>query len=89
MDLFAPQDNRLLDQFASWRLDLSAITVDAFMFPLKGENPYSFPPSLAFLSCSERCFTSKRRSLWLPLIGRGMAVKPQPDTNRALPPVPD
>ena len=39
VDLFATQDNRLLDRFVSWRPDPSAIAVDAFMFPLKGENP--------------------------------------------------
>ena len=47
VDLFATQDNRLLDRFISCRLDPSAIAVDAFMFPLKlkGENPYCFTPS--------------------------------------------
>ena len=44
VDLFATRDNRLLDRFVSWRLDPSAIAVDAFMLSLKGENPYCFPP---------------------------------------------
>ena len=44
MDLFAIWDKRLLNHFVSWRPDPSAVTVDAFMFPLKGENPYCSPP---------------------------------------------
>ena len=44
MDLFATQDNWLLDCFISWRPDLSAIIVNAFMFLLKGKNPYCSPP---------------------------------------------
>ena len=44
VDLFATLDNRLLNRLVSWRPDPSAIAVDAFMFPLKGKNPYSFPP---------------------------------------------
>ena len=44
VDLFATRDNRLLDRYVSWRPDLSAVAVDAFLFPLKGENPYCFPP---------------------------------------------
>ena len=43
VDLFVTQDNALLNWFVSWRLDPSAIAVDAFMFPMKGENPYCFP----------------------------------------------
>ena len=50
VDLFATRDNRLLDRFVSWRPDPSAIAVDAFMFLLKGENPYCFPP----VSCISR-----------------------------------
>ena len=44
VDLFATQDNPLLDRFVSWGPDPSAIAVDAFMFPLEDENPYRFPP---------------------------------------------
>ena len=44
MDLFATRDNRLLNRYVTWQPDPSAVTVDAFMFPLKGENPYCFPP---------------------------------------------
>ena len=50
VDLFATQDNQLLDRFVSWRPDPSAIAVDAFMFSLKGENPYCFSP----VSCISR-----------------------------------
>ena len=61
MDLFATQDNQLLDRFVSWRLDPSAIAVDAFVFQLEGENPYCPPPplSLASLGFSERYFGNK------------------------------
>ena len=34
----------MLDHYVLWRPDPSAIAVDAFMFPLKGKNPYCFPP---------------------------------------------
>ena len=44
VDLFATRDNRLLDRYVSWRPDPSAVAVDAFMLPLKGENPYFFTP---------------------------------------------
>ena len=50
VDLFATRDNRLLDRFVSWRPDPSVIAVDGFMFSLKGENPYCFPP----VSCISR-----------------------------------
>ena len=36
VDLFATPDNRLLNCYASWQLDSSAVAVDAFMLPLKG-----------------------------------------------------
>ena len=42
--LFATQDNNLLDHFVPWSPDPSAIAIDAFMFLLKGENSYHFPP---------------------------------------------
>ena len=44
VDLFATRDNRLLPRYVSWHPDPSAVAVDAFLFPLKGENPYCFPP---------------------------------------------
>ena len=43
--LFATRDNRLLNRYVSWWPDPLAVAVDAFMFPLKGENPYCFPRS--------------------------------------------
>ena len=62
VDLFATRDNRLLDRFVSWRLDPLTIAADAFMFLLKGENPYCplpLPPSLAFIGFSERYFGNR------------------------------
>ena len=44
VDLFATRNNWLLDRYVSWRPDPSAVAVYAFMFPLKGKNPYCFPP---------------------------------------------
>ena len=43
LDLFATQDNRLLNRYVLWRRDPSAVAVDSFMFLLKGENLYNFP----------------------------------------------
>ena len=43
VDLFATQDNLLLNGYVMWRPDLSAVAVEVFMFPLKGENQYCFP----------------------------------------------
>ena len=44
VDLFATRDNARLHRFVSWRPDPAAAATDAFLFPLKGENPYCFPP---------------------------------------------
>ena len=44
LDLFATRDNRLLDRYVSWRPDPSAVAVNAFLSPLKGENPYCSLP---------------------------------------------
>ena len=59
VDLFATQDNQLLDRYVSWRPDPSAVAVDAFLFLLKGENPTASRPSVASLGCSERCFVNR------------------------------
>ena len=44
VDLFATRLNTQLARFVSWRPDPEAAAVDAFQFPLKGENPWCFPP---------------------------------------------
>ena len=44
VDLFTTWDNWLLDRYVLWRPDPLAVAVDAFLLPLKGENPYCFPP---------------------------------------------
>ena len=44
VDHFVTWDNRLLNIFVRWRRDASAVAVDTFMLPLKGENPKSVPP---------------------------------------------
>ena len=43
IELFTAHNNRLLNHFVLWRLDRSAIAVDAFSFELKGVNPHCFP----------------------------------------------
>ena len=59
VDLFATRDNRLLDRYVSWRPDPSAVAVDAFLFPLKGENLTASPRWLAFPDCFRKCFVNK------------------------------
>ena len=44
VDLFATRLNTQLARFVSWRPDPEAAAVDAFQFPLSGENPWCFPP---------------------------------------------
>ena len=44
IDLFAIRDNALLPRFVSWRPDPESVATDAFMFPMKNENPYCVPP---------------------------------------------
>ena len=44
VDMFATRDNALLPRFVSWRPDPDSVATDAFMFPMKNENPYCFPP---------------------------------------------
>ena len=44
VDLFATRLNTQLARFVSWRPDPEAAAVDAFQFPLAGENPWCFPP---------------------------------------------
>ena len=58
VDLFATRDNRLLNRYVSWRPDLSAVAVDAFMFALKGMNPCCFP-SVAFPFCLRKWFVKR------------------------------
>ena len=58
VDLFATRDNWLLNRYVSWRPDPSAVAVDTFMLPLKGENPPS-PRSLAFPDCFGKCFVNR------------------------------
>ena len=49
----------LLNRYVSWQPDASAVAVYAFMLPLKGENPYCFPQSLAFPNCFGNCFVNR------------------------------
>ena len=44
VDLLATCLNTQLARFVSWRPDPEAEAVDAFQFPLSGENPWCFPP---------------------------------------------
>ena len=89
MKFFATQDDRLLDRFISWRPDPSVIAVDAFMFSLKGENRYCFPP----VSCISRLLREVlQQQVTITLATpdwRGMATRPQQDAPRAPSPTTD
>ena len=83
VDLFATRDNRLLDRYVymSWRPNPSAVAVDAFLFPLKGENPYCFPP----VSCIPwllREVLQQRRTT--TLVAPDLQAVWRPDLNRLL-----
>ena len=81
VDLFATRDNALLDRFVSWRPDPSAIAVDAFMFPMKGENPYCFPP----VSCIPRLLREVlRQQSTITLVAPDWQAAWRPDLNRML-----
>ena len=81
VDLFATRDNRLLDRFVSWRPDPSAIAVDAFMFSLKGEDPYCFPP----VSCISRLLREVlRQQVTITLVAPDWQAAWGPDLNRML-----
>ena len=81
VDLFATRDNRLLDRYVSWRPDTSAVAVDAFLFPLKGENLYCFPP----VSCIPRLLREVlRQQVTVTLVARDWQAAWRPDLNRLL-----
>ena len=81
VDLFATWDNALLNRFVSWRPDPSAIAVDAFMFPMKGENPYCFPP----VSCIPRLLREVlRQQSTITLVAPDWQAAWRPDLNRML-----
>ena len=44
VDLFASRLNKQLPRFVSWKPEPQAAAQDGMMFPLKGENPWCFPP---------------------------------------------
>jgi len=81
VDLFATRDNALLNRFVSWRPDPSAIAVDAFMFPMKDENPYCFPPVL----CIPRLLREVlRQQSTITLVAPDWQAVWRPDLNRML-----
>ena len=81
VDLFATRDNALLNRFVSWRPDPSAIAVDAFMFPMTGENPYCFPP----VSCIPRLLREVlRQQSTITLVAPDWQAAWRPDLNRML-----
>ena len=65
----------------SWWPDPSAIAVDAFMFPMKGENPYCFSP----VSCIPRLLREVlRQQSTITLVGPDWQAAWRPDLNRML-----
>ena len=86
VDLFATRDNRLLPRFVSWRPDPESVATDAFMFPLKGENPYCFPP----VACIPRLLREVlHQQATVTLIAPDWSTPWMPDLRRMLiaPPV--
>ena len=81
VDLFATRDNRLLPRYVSWHPDPSAVAVDAFLFPLKGENPYCFPP----VTCIPRLLREVlRQQVTVTLIAPDWQAAWRPDLDRLL-----
>ena len=81
VDLFATRDNRLLPRYVSWHPDPSAVAVDAFLFPLKGENPYCFPP----VTCISRLLREVlRQQVTVTLITPDWQAAWRPDLDRLL-----
>ena len=86
VDLFATRDNRLLPRFVSWRPDPESVATDAFMFPLKGENPYCFSP----VACIPRLLREVlHQQATVTLIAPDWSTPWMPDLRRMLiaPPV--
>ena len=63
----------------SWRPDPLAVAIDAFMFPLKGENLYRFP----LITCIPRWFQEVLCQLvTVTLVARDWQAAWRPDLNR-------
>jgi hypothetical protein len=87
VDLFASRHNHLLPRYVSWKPDPEAIAVDAFMFQLRGENPYCFPPP----ACIPRLLQEVlHQQATVTLIAPGWQAPWLPDLQRLLlaPPLP-
>ena len=81
VDLFATRDNRLLPRYVLWHPDPSAVAVDAFLFPLKGENPYCFPP----VTCIPRLLREVlRQQVTVTLIAPDWQAAWRPDLDQLL-----
>ena len=44
IDLFGSRINKQLRRFVAWKPEPQAVALDGLQFPLKGENPWCFPP---------------------------------------------
>ena len=87
VDLFASRHNHLLPRYVSWKPDPEAIAVDAFMFQLRDENPYCFPPP----ACIPRLLQEVvHQQATVTLIAPGWQAPWLPDLRRLLlaPPLP-
>ena len=81
VDLFATRDNRLLDCYVSWRPDPWAVAVDAFLFPLKGKNPYCIQP----VSCIPQLLREVlRQQVTITLVAPDWQAAWRPYLNRLL-----
>ena len=81
VDMFATRDNALLPRFVSWRPDPESIATDAFMFPMKNENPYCFPP----VACIPRLLREVlHQQATITLVAPDWAAPWTPDLRRLL-----
>ena len=81
VDLFATRVNTQLKRFVSWRPDPEAVSTDAFRFPLRGENPYCFPP----VTCIPRLLREVlRQQVTVTLIAPDWQAAWRPDLDRLL-----
>ena len=81
VDMFATRDDALLPLFVSWRPDPDSIATDAFMFPMKNENPYCFPP----VACIPRLLREVlHQQATITLVAPDWAAPWTPDLRRLL-----
>ena len=69
----------------SWQPDLSAVAVDAFLFPLRGENPYCF----LLVSCIPQLLQEVLQQQVTITLAGSMEARPQKASTRISSPATD